>query len=207
MKIKGILKLLGIHILFGATIIPVSIYLFVYNYNYYAEAMFVHQIILVFFLYWLFRRTRVSLEFENTNVKNVLIALLLGVAVFGMNYTNTFFNGSHENDNTLLGFLKGVMFAPILEELYFRLWMTKYMSRHGIGTKAICLISSVLFWLGHIHILESNVFGSLGLSVANWRIDTLFVAILLFVLYKKTNDIRYSIIAHSLANLLVNLFI
>ena len=205
MKIKGILKLLGIHILFGATIIPVVIYLIVSNYNYYAEAMFVHQIILVFFLYWLFHRTRVSLEFENTNVKNVLIALLLGVVVFGMSYTNTLFNGSHENNITLLGFLKGVMFAPILEELYFRLWMTKYMSRHGIGTKAICLISSVLFWLGHIQ--ESNVFGSLGLSVANCRIDTLFVAILLFVLYKKTNDIRYSIIAHSLANLLVNLFI
>ena len=195
MKIKGILKLLGIHILFGATIIPVVIYLIVSNYNYYAEAMFVHQIILVFFLYWLFRRTRVSLEFENTNVKNVLIALLLGVVVFGMNYTNTLFNGSHENDDTLLGFLKGVMLAPILEELYFRLWMTKYMLRHGIGTKAICLISSVLFWLGHIFTVE------------NWRIDTLFVAILLFVLYKKTNDIRYSIIAHSLANLLVDLFI
>ncbi|MBR6196985.1 MAG: hypothetical protein IKQ72_05230, partial [Bacteroidaceae bacterium] len=84
MKIKGILKLLGIHILFGATIIPVAIYLIVSNYNYYAEAMFVHQIILVLFLYWLFRRTRVSLEFENTNVKNVLIALLLGGVVFGM---------------------------------------------------------------------------------------------------------------------------
>jgi len=79
--------------------------------------------------------------------------------------------------------------GPIAEELLFRKWVVEMMKRAQAKSIFIVSVSAVLFFLLYV-------------SQDNLRIDTLIMGAVLCVFYLKTNDIRYCIIVHSIANLI-----
>lgn len=76
---------------------------------------------------------------------------------------------------------------PLMEELAFRKWIIDMMERGGFSQTIIILVSSILFFCLH-----------LGGEVI--RVDTLLISIPLCLIYMKTHDVRYCIVAHIVNN-------
>lgn len=92
-------------------------------------------------------------------------------------------------------FLSVVFIAPILEELFFRYFLYRLFSYFRISYNMNIIICSLIFALYHIS------YGSL------WSLVYSFVfSLCSFEIYRKSNDIFYCIITHSLMNSITFLF-
>ncbi len=128
------------------------------------------------------------------HLKYIFLSLLLGL---GWQVLYYFMNGAQplapkESSNLLMQsflFVGIMVLAPVAEELLFRKWLITMMNRANFSKYAIVLTSAVLFFL--CHSVETVP-----------RFDTLIVSIPLCLLYFKTNDVRYAIIAHTVNNLI-----
>ena len=133
--------------------------------------------------------------------KFVGLALLLGLVwqllIVGISYLGTV-SYPHATQLPQIGivlfhFFFFAILTPIAEELIFRKWLIDMMRRANFSVPIIIMTSSVLFFVCH-----------LGYSFL--RIDTLIGGVFLCILYLKSGDIRYPIIAHALNNTLATLF-
>lgn len=124
------------------------------------------------------------------NLNHLLLSLALGV-VWGV-AANVFKVGNVFHHVDLYFYLYipvTVILGPIAEELLFRKWVVEMMKCAQAKSIFIVSVSAVLFFLLYV-------------SQDNLRIDTLIMGAVLCVFYFKTNDIRYCIIVHSIANLI-----
>lgn len=92
-------------------------------------------------------------------------------------------------------FLSVVFIAPIFEELFFRYFLCRFFSRFRVSYDVNIIICSLIFALYHIS------YGSL------WSLVYSFIfSLCSFEIYRKSNDIFYCIITHSLMNSITFLF-
>lgn len=158
-----------------------------------------------FFLYYYKKHRPETIIPRNAlSFKYLVAAMLLGVVWHLTTYLlepfNPLPNVSHITSIYvwILLFVETVLFAPVLEELFFRQWVPSYMSKYGFSYKSRLIVSSFLFYSVHWQ----------AVVLPHWyyRIDTLVVGALLYVFYTHTKDIRYCIIAHSISNAILLIF-
>jgi len=154
-----------------------------------------------FFLYYYKKHRPETIIPHNTlSFKYLVAALLLGVVwhltTCLLEPINPLPDVSHITSIYvwILLFVEIVLFAPVLEELFFRQWVPSYMSKYGFSYKSRLIVSSFLFYSVHWQ----------AVVLPHWyyRVDTLVVGALLYVFYTHTKDIRYCIIAHSVSNVI-----
>lgn len=114
-----------------------------------------------------------------------ILVLILDIVGF-INIINEYTN---INLNLILGFLNSIFIIPIVEEYLFRYLPIRIFKNKNL----VIFISSLIFSLVH------STFGIMYLVI-------FLSSLLLFYIYKKTNNIKYSIISHSMYNLLIILF-
>lgn len=105
---------------------------------------------------------------------------------------------SNSQDTLSLDFIAYIfavlIVAPVIEELFFRKWMISYLERKKFKTVFIILISSIVFFLGHIS-WTNNIF----------RLDSFIFGVVMCCIYIKYRDIRLCIFVHFINNLTVNI--
>lgn len=198
--VKCVLKVIGFNLLLTLLLaIPLYIFERVTEFKYveFNYIIYTASYLIYFpYLYWLFKKTKITYEQKPFNTKWLLLSILLGVIVFALNKADEMIIGAHGNFNfNIIKLLSGIILAPIFEELFWRLWMTKYMERHKVSIWVIALVPAFLFWFGHANFL-----------IGKWRIDSFLSALIFFFAYRKTSDIRYSMIIHAIGNLLIDVF-
>lgn len=93
------------------------------------------------------------------------------------------------NKSIILGIFNSVLVYPVVEEYLFRYLPLRLFKNNHLAI----IISSIIFTLLH------STFGLMYLVV-------FMSSLALFYIYKKTNNIKYCIISHSIYNLLIILF-
>ena len=121
----------------------------------------------------------------------VLFALFMLVFFKYMNHLPT-----HKPTYTTFGFIYAEIISigilvPFVEEYCFRKWIVLYMEKHDFSKYTIILVSSILFYLWHQNFVSFD---------KAWRVDTIVIGIVQCLLFMKTRNIYYCIIAHGVAN-------
>lgn len=154
-------------------------------------------------LYCLYKVYKPKFDFikEKLSLRKSLMAILVGGIAFGIGFAiRLIFKRYDANEGNvslsiLLFFLfKIFIYAPIMEELIFRHWIFSYLDKYRINKWCILLTSTLLFYIGHIRPAFSG-----GID---WRLDIIISGTLFFLLYEKTRDVRYCILAHITINAL-----
>lgn len=126
----------------------------------------------------------------------VLKIYLIGIIFFISIYSYFRLQGVIESElvsfniGTLLVYL---LIAPIIEELTFRSGMRDYLLKFKVGDISYVLISSILFSLIHFT-GEQEILKIAWLTI---------VGALLAIIYLVKKDVKFSILAHSVYNLLI----
>ena len=150
------------------------------------------------FLYIYYKKTgtMVSFRIGEFSYSWVLVSVIIGCCSFGLLLlANLIRNGGMPTStNSLLTSILLITITPAVEELFFRKWIYHFLSKHGMSVFTTGLLSSLLFYITHW----------LPFSEYLWfyRVDTLILGICLCLLYQRTHNIRYCILAHMIVNLL-----
>lgn len=162
------------------------------------------------FLCVLFKGTKISVREcqQNTHVcsKEWLILSAVGIV---LGFISTLYGHllrpvsgsfllSHATQlSECVAYIFGVLVvAPVVEELLFRKWMISYLERNNFNVFIIIIVSSTLFFMGHID-WTRNIF----------RFDTFVFAVILCCIYLKYHDVRPCMFVHFVNNLVVNMII
>lgn len=126
--------------------------------------------------------------------KWILIGLVIGLITYFVSNTEAYifeFENRNVNIRNWNFIIAELILAPIIEELFFRKWIITYMEKLKLPTIFIVAVSTISFW---------------SLHVGFYRFDVIILAISNCIVFLKTRDIRYCIIAHFFDSVLLGLY-
>ena len=131
-------------------------------------------------------------KLTNRKPKKIISIIIVSFTIFAFLVSSISIPIGTKFNNSIIGavvsFLLMVLFAPIAEELFFRVILINHLRRNYEYTiKKIILIQAFLFYIPH-------------LLNGNYTLYTFYIGIISGIFYYYTESIIYSIILHSLAN-------
>ncbi len=154
--------------------------------------------ILQLMLYWfLFKGDIIDKSIYNTNSitnksKKIIAILIVCLAIFSFLASSYSIPIGTKFNNSIIGafvsFILLVIFAPIVEELFFRVIIIKQLQTYyRLSFIKMILIQSILFYIPHLVDWNSSLY-------------PLYLGIVSGIFYYCTGSIIYSILLHSITN-------
>lgn len=162
--------------------------------NYISILFYIFHLLLYFLLFNndISRKDIYISKLKNKKPKKIISILIVSFTIFAFLVSSISIPIGTKFNNSIIGavvsFLLIVLFAPIAEELFFRVILMNHLRRNYQYTiKKIILIQAFLFYIPH-------------LLNGNYTLYTFYIGIISGIFYYYTESILYSIILHSLAN-------
>ncbi len=203
-KTKSIFFLILMFLLYsvGLGTIGIIVFFSIDNDSLHLGAIIAYIVFTIPFLYILFKKTRIHLfspatEHASTNFPWLrLLCIAIALFAIGEVYARLFSpypTTAHETSvvNIIIDALSNLLFAPILEELFYRKWMITYLERARVKPIYILLITSFLFFIAHIEFFHWY-----------FRCETFLFGVVMNYIYTKYRDVRCCKFVHFINNLL-----
>lgn len=122
----------------------------------------------------------------------ILISLVLGLILFYIYYMEfNFLTNLKKPNYNLINFLYAIIFAPILEEFFYKIILFNNLILLKINPYFLILITALLFSFGHL---------------PNIYIAHFLLGLITTFIYFKNKSLIQSILIHSFYNLFLNIF-